>query len=444
MSEPPPPEGGTPYLPSHLTLASNRGVNQRRVKDNSSFHQAIEASLAEIRARGLERRLRIVTSTAGPEIEIQGQPRINFASNDYLGLAQHPALKEAAAKSSRDFGAGAGGSRLLCGTMRPHIELEEALADLKGTEAALTFASGYMAAAGLIPAFLGSHDLIIVDRLVHASLVDAARLSGAALRVFKHNNLDDLEAILKWAAGRHQKKPRRVLIVTETIFSMEGDAAPLAELVRLKEAYGAWLMVDEAHATGLYGATGSGRVSEEGLTERIELQMGTLGKALGAEGGYVCGSRELVDYLLNLARTFIFTTAPVPAAVGAARAGVQIVTSAEGAARRLRLWERVRQYEPRKPVPGSTAGHVPPRRAEGKSPVCPSPIVPLIVGAEKEAVRCADQLASAGFFVPAIRYPSVGRGLARLRISLTASHTESHVRRLLEGIAALPLEEIHG
>jgi 8-amino-7-oxononanoate synthase len=295
------------------------------------FDEELNRRLAALRQQNLHRELRRVDSPPGTRIQIGGRTLLNFSSNDYLGLANDPILKEAAIKAVEKFGAGSGASRLICGSLAPHHELEEALANFKGAEAALSFSTGYATAIGTICALLGKDDVIVLDKLVHACIVDAARLSGAKIRVFAHNDLDGLEKILKWAKGQHCRPQnpnssnsflrKRTLIVTESIFSMDGDAAPLREIVALKEKYGAWLMVDEAHATGLYGKNRRGLAEESGVSGQIEVQMGTLGKAVGASGGYICGSRPLIDFLVNRARSFIFSTAPVPAAAAAATAG---------------------------------------------------------------------------------------------------------------------------
>ncbi len=243
-------------------------------------------------------------------LKSDGGTFLNFSSNDYLGLASHPTLNEAVIKAIKKYGAGSGASRLICGSLAPFHELEEALAAFKGTEAALGFSTGYAAAIGTIGALLGKDDIIVIDKLVHACIVDAARLSGAKLRVFAHNDLNDLEDILKWANKKKLQVANcksQILIVTESIFSMDGDAAPLREIVMLKEKYGAWLMVDEAHATGLYGKNRRGLAEEFEVSDRIEIQMGTFGKAVGASGGYICGSRSLIDFLVNRARSFIFS-----------------------------------------------------------------------------------------------------------------------------------------
>ena len=305
----------------------------------NKFDEEIDRRLTALREQGLLRELRRVDSPAGTRIRMGGRTLLNFSSNDYLGLANDPQLKAAAIDAVEKFGAGSGAARLICGSLAPHHELDETLAGFKGTEAALSFSTGYATAIGTICALLGKDDVIILDKLVHACIVDAARLSGAKIRVFAHNDLEDLEKILKWA-GRKIQHPtsdapprRRVLIVTESVFSMDGDTAPLREIVALKEKHGAWLMVDEAHATGLYGMNRRGLAEETGVSERIEIQMGTLGKAVGAAGGYICGSRVLIDFLVNRARSFIFSTAPVPAAAAAAAAGIRLIQSSRRAGR---------------------------------------------------------------------------------------------------------------
>lgn len=391
----------------------------------SDFTTELQNRLADLRAQQLHRELRRVDSAQGSRIVINGQTLLNFSSNDYLGLANHPALKEAAIRAARDFGAGAGASRLVCGSLAPFHELEEALAAFKGTEAALTFSTGYATALGTITALLGKDDIIIVDKLVHACIVDAAKLSGAKLRVFAHNDLNDLEDKLRWATNNKSEirypKPE-ILIVTESVFSMDGDAAPLQEIVALKEKHGAWLMVDEAHATGLYGTHRRGLAEALGVSDRIEIQMGTLGKALGASGGYICGSRALVDFLVNRARSFIFSTAPVPAAAAAATAALQLVSSTKGKALNEHLWSRVTEFQTQIENPRSKMG---------------SAIIPLILGEESAAVAAAAKLRGQGIFVPAIRYPTVARGAARLRVTLTAAHTNEDVATLVGALSQI-------
>jgi 8-amino-7-oxononanoate synthase len=388
---------------------------------------ALDLELAAIREAGLFRELRRVDSGQGPRIEVGGREFLNLSSNDYLGLANHPALEEAAIKAVEKFGAGCGASRLICGSLAPHHELEETLAHFKGTEASLMFSTGY-AAALAITALVSNKDVIILDKLVHASIVDAARLSGAQLRVFAHNDLDDLEEKLKWAdkvrgsKSTVQSRAPRTLVVTESVFSMDGDLAPLRDIVALKERYGAWLMLDEAHATGLFGARRCGLAEACELANRIDVQMGTLGKAVGASGGYICGSRVLIDLLVNRARSFIFSTAPVPAAAAAAKAGLDLIQSAEGEELRARVWSLVDQLK------NALTGAV------WKLPVVQSPIVPIVIGEEAKAVELANALRERGIFIPAIRYPTVARGKARLRMTVTASHAPQDIASLLSAL----------
>jgi 8-amino-7-oxononanoate synthase len=380
----------------------------------NSFDAELNQRLATLQEQNLFRELRRVDSPQSPHIKIGGKNLLNFSSNDYLGLANDPILKKAAIKAVEKFGAGAGASRLVCGSLAPFHELEEALADFKKTEGALSFSSGYATAIGTICALLGKDDVVVLDKLVHACIVDAARLCGAKIRVFAHNHLSDLEDKLKWA-GKNSQHRKRVLVVTESIFSMDGDAAPLREMVALKEKYGAWLMVDEAHATGVCGKNGRGLADEPGVGHRVEIQMGTLGKALGASGGFICGSRALIDFLVNRARSFIFSTAPVPAAAATATAAIHFVQSDEGEARRKTLSARVGELQ-------SAIGN--------RQSKIPGAIVPVLIGDEKKTVEAAAVLREQGFFIPAIRHPTVARGKARLRVTLTSAHTTEEVSRL--------------
>ncbi len=384
----------------------------------------MQTELDGLHAAGLQRVLRPVSGPQSPALAVDGGARINFSSNDYLGLAGHPGLREAAARAARDWGAGSGASRLICGSLQIHHELESALAAFKGTAAALSFSTGYAAALGTITALVGTEDAIILDKLVHACCVDGARLSGAKLRVFRHNDLDDLEAKLKWAAaGRDAGRFRRILVLTESVFSMDGDLAPLRNIVELKERYGAWLVVDEAHATGLYGEHRRGLVEEFGVSGQVEVQMGTLGKALGAAGGYIAGSRPLIELLIHRARSFVFSTAPVPAQSAAATAALALVQSAEGETLRQRCWANVDAVKNRIIQAGWP---LPPVR---------SAILPLAVGDEREAVALATALHERGLLIPAIRYPTVARGQARLRLTVTAAHRASDIDALAAGLA---------
>jgi 8-amino-7-oxononanoate synthase len=385
------------------------------------FREQLEA----LRARSLDRRLREISSAQGPEIEISGGRLINFSSNDYLGLANDPRLREAAIAAIGEFGVGAGASRLISGTQSPHLRLERALAKWKGTEAALCFNSGYAAALGTIPALISKGDVILLDKLCHASLIDGAKLSGAILRVFPHNHLGKLESHLEWAQRGHPGK--RILVVTESVFSMDGDRAALRELVELKKRFGALLMLDEAHAVGVIGANGRGLAAAENLNEDIDVQMGTLSKAIGASGGYICGSRNLIEWLINRARSFIYSTAPAPGIAAAALAAVNFLSSAEGEKRRLLLWKRIELLRDLLPMNAMNT----------KGSNASSAIFPWIVGDEQAALDLASALQNEGFLVPAIRYPTVAKGSARLRITVTASHEEDQIRSLCEAIGRL-------
>ena len=382
------------------------------------FAQDLEA----LRARSLDRHLREISGPQGPEVEIGGRRLINFSSNDYLGLANDPRLREAATAAIHEFGFGAGASRLISGNLSPHLRLERALAKWKETEAALCFSSGYAAALGTIPALVTKNDMVLLDKLCHASLIDGAKLSGGVLRVFPHNHLRKLESHLEWARREHPG--RRVLIVTESVFSMDGDRAPLLELVGLKKRFGALLMLDEAHAVGVIGSNGRGLAAAEDLNDDVDVQMGTLSKALGAGGGYICGSRTLIEWLINRARSFIYSTAPPPATVAAALAAVDYLASPEGEERRLLLRERIRLIQQLLPLAGLKEEDVAARSA----------IFPWIVGDEKAALDLAAALQDDGFLVPAIRYPTVPKGSARLRITVTAAHEEDQIRALCQAI----------
>ncbi len=366
-----------------------------------ALRDTLRAELERLRADGLYRQLRILSTAQGPRITLEGREFLNFSSNDYLGLANDPTLRHAAADAIERWGVGAGASRLVCGNLAPYDELERKLATFKGREAALVFSSGYTANVGTITALVGEADVVILDKLDHASIIDGARQSGATLRVYPHKNLKKLEEIL-----RQSQKFRRRLIVTETVFSMDGDTAPLPEIVALKEKYNAWLMLDEAHATGVFGPRRRGLAEQQGVEDKVDITLGTLSKALGCVGGFIVGDRELIEFLRNRARSLIYSTALPPALCAAAVTALDLVMSDEGAHRRDRLWENV--------------------RALGAQ----SPIHPVIVGDEAAAVALAQTLAERGFFVPAIRYPTVPKGRARLRVTVSAAHTGQDIERL--------------
>lgn len=332
----------------------------------------------------------------------EGKPPLellDFSSNDYLGLSRHPQVVAAAAAALADYGVGAGAARLMSGNLPPHRRLEELLAVWKGYPAALLFGSGYLANIGIIPALVGRADVIFSDRLNHASIYDGCRLAGARLVRFRHNDPNHLEELLKERRGQGE-----ALIVAESIYSMDGDRAPLADLVELKERFGCRLLVDEAHATGLFGANGSGVVEEEGLSGRVDLVMGTLGKALGAYGAYLVAGQEMIDFILNRARSFIFATALPPAVAAAATAAVELVQAEPGL--RQELWEKAAFFKAR-------------LRAAGiGNELGPSQIIPLLVGESGPALELAAALQEAGIFAAPVRPPTVPQGAARLRLSV--------------------------
>jgi glycine C-acetyltransferase/8-amino-7-oxononanoate synthase len=361
----------------------------------------------------LIRRLNTVESSTGPIVRYGGRPVILLSSNDYLGLAAHPSVIRAAVHATEQYGSGAGASRLICGTLPPHSELESALASFKGTEAALLFGSGYLANLGVIPALIGRNDLILADRLCHASLIDGCRLSGADFRVFRHRDADHLESLLK-----RRRSHRRTLIVTDGLFSMDGDLAPLAELAALAKRYDAALYVDDAHGTGVMGAAGRGTLEALAVEDDIPFHMGTLGKALGSSGAYVVGSGEIIDYLLNTARSFMFTTAPPPATAAAAHAAVTIIR--QEPERRTRLWENQARM-----LHGL-------RRLGFRLTETVSPILPVLIGDAATALAFSEQLLARGVYAPAVRPPTVPQGTSRIRVTVTSEHTTSHIEEALQ------------
>ena len=378
------------------------------------FDSQLQEQLFTLEQQGLHRAPLVLEKTHGTHITIDGHPLINFSSNDYLGLASHPDIAAAMGEAAHRWGTGSTASRLICGTTAEHALLEEELALAKGTEASLVFSTGVAAATGTIPALVGKGDVIIMDKLAHACLIDGARASGATLRVFPHNDLEKLSSHLKWAREKHPLSTgARVMILTESVFSMDGDLAPLYEIVELKERYGAILFLDEAHAVGVRGTGAQGLAGELGLGGQIEIQMGTLGKALGVSGGYIAGSRVLIDFLINRARSFVFSTAPSPAVAAAGRASLRIVQSPEGAALRVRLQENLSLFA-----------------SEMKIAASQSAIVPLILGSEERVLHETARLQNSGFFIPAIRYPTVPRNTARLRITLSSAHPQEQILRL--------------
>ena len=386
--------------------------------------QSIEEELAELRARSLLRKLREIDSPQQPAMEFAGKKLINFSSNDYLGLATEPCIREAAKLAIDQYGVGAGASRLISGTFTPHVRLEEKLAEFKRTEAALAFSSGYTAALGTLGALLRKEDVVILDKLSHASLLDGARLSGAVVRVFPHNHLGKLESHLQWARENHPEA--RVIVVTESVFSMDGDWAPLLEIIEVKNRYGALLVLDEAHAIGVIGTNGRGLAEHLGCAPQVDAQLGTLSKALGVAGGYVCGKRRLIELIINRGRPFIYSTAPPPATVAAATAALDFLVSNAGENRRQHLRSNLAHF----------VDKMPQLFAAGRK--LHSAIIPIILRRPEAALEASQHLMEKGFLVPAIRYPTVGRDAARLRVTISARHTARQISALCAVLRALP------
>ncbi len=384
----------------------------------------IERELADLESKGLRRTLEPLSSAQGAVVEVGGRTLVNLCSNDYLGLAGEARLRQAAAAAALAEGAGAGASRLVAGDLAIHGRLEAALASLHRAEAALLFNSGYHANAGVPAALVGRGDAIFSDVLNHASIVDGALLSRAELVRYRHLDLGELEGLL--AAS----KARRKLVITDAVFSMDGDAAPLRPMADLCDRFGAMLYVDEAHAVGVLGPTGAGLAEAEGVKDRVDVEMGTLGKALGAFGAYVAGPARLRELLLTRARSFVFTTALPPAACGAALAALELVRGEPE--RRARLHALMARMKAGLSARGFDVAAV------------VSPIFPVVRGSEARALAAAQALRERGFFVRAIRPPEVPRGTSRLRVALSACHTEAQLDAFLgaldEVLPGLPPE----
>lgn len=372
----------------------------------------IGPELAARQAAGLRRRLRCIDGAQEAWVTVDGCRVLLLCSNNYLGLATHPAVRDAAQRAAVDYGVGAGASRLISGSMRLHHALEEQLASFKGTEGALLFNSGYHANIGAITALVGKEDAVFSDELNHASVIDGCRLSGARIRVYRHNDVDGLAGLLAGTAAR------RKLVVTESIFSMDGDTAPLAAICEVAERHGAFVMVDEAHATGVVGPQGRGVVAAEGLQDRVAVHMGTLGKALGAFGAYVAGSRAVIDLLINTARSFIYTTALPPPVVAAAAAALAIICSDSERPRRLQ---------------GNAAALHAGFKAMGLNVAArPSHILPVLIGESDRTMQLSERLLAEGVFVQGIRPPTVPPGTARLRVTAMSTHTPDDLAYALD------------
>jgi 8-amino-7-oxononanoate synthase len=378
--------------------------------------------LSALEAQGLLRSLETQISAPGAEISLaSGERLVNFSSNDYLGLAGHVAVSEALGRAAAVWGSGASASRLVCGDFAPHHELENALARFEGGEAAALFGSGYAANCGVLPVFAGREDVILSDALNHASLVDGCRLSRARVEVYPHGDVAALAELLRNARAAGA---RRIVVATDTVFSMDGDLAPLREIAILCEREGAILVVDEAHATGVLGPRGAGVVAALGLEARVELRMGTLSKAAGVLGAYVVCSRACRELLINRARSLVFSTALPPAVAEAALVALALLSGAEGETRRARLRRAIDRF---------AAG----LRKLGLPASGATPIFPIVLGTPEAALRAAAALRAKGLFVRPIRPPTVAPGSSRLRVALSAAHEEEHIDRLLAALREL-------
>jgi 8-amino-7-oxononanoate synthase len=403
---------------SHPSSSAAQGALGAGARARSAVDPLAEASLEAIRSRGTYRRMRVLEGAQGPRAVVDGRPVLHFAGSNYLDLAHHPEVIEASVRAARDHGCASGGSRLISGNLRIHEHLEEELAELLGTEAALVFSTGYMANAGVIPALAGPGDVIVSDALTHASIIDGCRLARAETRVFSHGDLDALEATFRQVAASR----RRVLLAVDGIYSMDGDLAPLGEMVTLAQRFGAMLLLDDAHGTGTLGARGGGTAEHLGVDQGIDVMVGTLGKALGSFGAFVAGSAALRDLLVNVARSFIFSCALAPPQVEAARAALRVLGREPWRRERLRAnGERLRRLLAERGV--STHPST-------------SHIIPVILGENQRTMATGDRLLERGFFAQGIRHPSVPEGSARLRLTPMATHREEEIDALADAVAA--------
>src|SRR5438477_5284458 len=381
--------------------------------------QCVTDELKELRGKGVAPRLRVLEGEQKPVCIFDGREVINLASNNYLGLTTHKALRKAALDAVKRYGAGAGAVRTIAGTMKLNMQLEEQIAKFKNVEACVVFQSGFTANAGTVAAVLGKEDLIISDELNHASIIDGARLSRATIKVFKHKDVKDCERILQ----EHADFPGKKLIITDGVFSMDGDIAPLPELCSLAEKYNCIMMVDDAHASGVLGRGGRGTVDHLNCHGRVHIQVGTLSKAIGVMGGYVCGSRELIDFLYLRARPFLFSTSHTPATAAACMAAFTLLDAPEGEKLVKKLWANTKTFKRELKKRGF------------QFKVSETPIVPIHVGDAAKAFEFSKQLFDAGVFAPAVGYPTVAEGKARLRAIVSAGHKKEQLVKAADTLA---------
>ena len=376
----------------------------------------LQQRIDEMKAKGVFFQLRVLEGEQKAVANFDGKDVINLGSNNYLGLTTHRALRRAALDAIRKYGVGAGAVRTIAGTMRPHTQLEEQIAQFKGTEACVVFQSGFEANAGTVAAILGKDDLIISDELNHASIIDGCRLSKAAIRVFKHRDSADCERLCQETANW----PGHKLLITDGVFSMDGDIALLPQLCDLAEKYNCIMMVDDAHASGVLGRSGRGTVDHLGCHGRVDIQVGTLSKAIGAMGGYVCGSRVLIEFLHHRARPFLFSTGHPPSVIASCQAAFTLLDSDEGERLIKKLWANTEFFRKHLLKMGFSTG------------ATETPITPIMVGEAAKAFEFSRLLFEAGVFAPAVGFPTVAEGKARLRAMVTATHKRADLDRACE------------
>jgi glycine C-acetyltransferase len=384
----------------------------------------LTAQLNELKQRGTYFRLRVLEDEQGPLCTYDGRKVINLASNNYLGLCEHPKLKEAAVAATQNYGVGSGAVRTIAGTMQIHMELEEKIAAFKGVEACVVFQSGFTANAGTVSSILGKEDFIISDELNHASIIDGARLSRAKIKVFRHKDVAHAEELLKEV----QHEPGRKLVITDGVFSMDGDIGPVDRLCDLCDKYSAIMMVDDAHASGVLGRNGRGSVDHFHCTSRVDIQVGTLSKAVGALGGYVCGSRDLIDYLYHRARPFLFSTSHPPSVAATCIAAFELLESEPE--RIERLWLNTRYFKEQLTSAGFDVG--------GRTtPASETPITPIIIGDGRKTMEFSKALFHAGVMATGIAFPTVPEGKARIRTIMTSEHSHEQIDQALETLVSV-------
>ncbi|OWP57712.1 glycine C-acetyltransferase [Bacillus velezensis] len=381
----------------------------------------LKAELDKMKENKTWQQMKQIETKQGPSVGVKGENVIQLSSNNYLGLTSHPRLVEAAKRAAEEFGAGTGSVRTIAGTFTMHNELEKKLANFKKTEAALVFQSGFTTNQGVLSSILTKEDIVISDELNHASIIDGIRLTKADKKVYRHVDMDDLERVLKKSMNYRMR-----LIVTDGVFSMDGNIAPLPDIVKLAEAYDAFVMVDDAHASGVLGKNGRGTVNHFGLDGRVHIQVGTLSKAIGVLGGYAAGSQVLIDYLRHKGRPFLFSTSHPPAVTAACIEAIDVLL--EEPEHMEKLWENTAYFKDKLVQMGLTL-----TKSE-------TPIVPILIGEEEKAQALSDHLLTRGVFAQSIVYPTVAQGKARIRTIITAEHTKEELDRALEVIRSAAKE----